>query len=185
MQIEHWATTFIKKNLPAFKLSRKDSRIALVVFDSEAVTLLPFTEGIDSAAVLFALKGIKLRGEPADISNAFQHVEGLVDDFRTSASKVVVLFTSSSTNGVKTSQLLSSTSAMKKKDIKVITVGIGRNVNPAELKRIAVDPTHFVAVRYPTNIDSHVSVINSLLSKLTGRLILNLNLVHIFPYLLY
>lgn len=48
---------FIKKNLPAFELGRDDTRIGIVRFDSKVELVMPFSEGIDREAVLFALRG--------------------------------------------------------------------------------------------------------------------------------
>lgn len=92
------------------------------------------------------------------------------EKFRTDASKMAVLFTTSSTNGYKALELISASSALRDADVNVLTIGIGSSINSAELKKIALDPTYFVRVNKPDELDGSVTIINTLIAKVNGKM---------------
>ena len=160
---------FIKKDVPAYRLSSLNgSRIAIVIFDSNARTVLSFDEGISGDNVSKALESIEVQNTLPNLKEGFGLVVSQLSNFRADATKMIVLFTTSSSNGVQTTKLMKNIGKIKNNDVNIIVVGIGKGVNPTDLAKLTMNPSGVIVVKLPLNIDDHVSKINTLIAKSTG-----------------
>ena len=162
---------FIKKDLPAYRLSSLNgSRVSVIIFDSNARTVLSFDEGISRNNVLNALETIEVQDRSVDLNQGFGLVVSQLSNFRADATKMIVLFTTSSSNGVQSTKLMKNIGKIKNNDVNIIVVGIGKGVNPTDLAKLTTNPSGVIVVKLPLSIDDHVSKINILIAKSTGNL---------------
>ena len=160
---------FIKKDLQAYRFSSLDgSRIAVIIFDSNARTVLSFNEGISRNNILNAIESIEVQDKFANLSQAFSLVVSQLSNFRADATKMIVIFTTSSSNGVQTTELLKNVANLKNNNVDVVAVGIGKRVDPTELARLVTNPIGVILVNPPLNIDDYVSKIKIVIAKATG-----------------
>ena len=162
---------FIIKDLPAYNLSTKASRMGIVSFGSSPKTELKLTQGTSPKYVLAALNGVAVTQTSGDLSKALGYIENNFDWSTTESSsnpKVVVFYVSSMKDKLP-SNVLSSINKLKK-TAKVIVVGVGSDIDQDELNKLPSDPNHSIVVKNPNELSNVISGYKQAIAEATGKL---------------
>lgn len=162
---------FIIKDLPAYELSTKASRMGIVSFGSSPKTELKLAQGTSSKYVLAALKNIASTQTSGDLSKALGYIENNFDWSSTESNpnpKVAVLFVTSIKDKLP-SDVVSSINKLKK-TAKVIVVSVGSEIEKDELDKLPTDPNHSFVVKKPNELPNVISGYKQAIAEATGKL---------------
>ena len=116
-----------KEVIKQFVMDRKGDRLSLVIFGSEAATLVPLT--LDSGVVYSFVDRVKFNLVPGDKTAIGMGLATALDRLRdsTAKSKVAILLTDGENNAGKI-EPMKAAEAAKALGVKVYTIGVGSNV---------------------------------------------------------
>ena len=134
---------FIQGSLKAYNISNAETRIGLMVYGGETKKVLSLTNGNSQVLVDQTLDRVKRIGGERQMTDALNF--GLREFFkvanRPEAARLLVLMTTGKNDQVNNADTQRSVDALKREKINLLVIGVGRDVDDSELKKI-VDSTN-------------------------------------------
>ena len=157
---------YITKDVKTYDLGNDKIRVSILAYGSSVKEVLTLGDGTNTARITSALKDLRVGGK-RELGRAMLTLKTSIisskGSMRDDAGKVVTIFVAGKTVPEKSNSLRSSAREFEEKNIKVIVVGIGSDVDKEELKKASANPTNVIFV------EDDLNIIDPVVSKVTGN----------------
>lgn len=163
---------FIQGSVKAYNISADQTRIGLMVYGGATNTLLSFPNGVSKFSVEQALASAKPVGGERKMTDALTLADNeffKVAD-RPGAAKLLILMTTGKNDQLDQVAVQNAVDALNRKKINILVIGVGKDIDNDELKRITNDQQNVVPVVTDENLPKAVTDVIEASGKAVGML---------------
>ena len=148
--------TFIQNLIRAFKISPRYTRVAAEVYSSTPLRLFPFNRYRNTYQALKAVGSIRYPRGGTNTGKALWDVLRYMYRGRTNRKRVLVVLT----DGRSQDHVVKPARALKRANVQIISVGVGRGYSMTQLNEMATDRSHVFTVDF-RNLNSIIKTIKT------------------------
>ena len=163
---------YIIAALLSYKISPTDTRVSIVMYGGEKSMLsVNFNQGISKESIEYKLNQATLTNNDSQLESALEFVDSdvfsVLSGSKPNTKKIIVIFARKNLKVLDADKMSSSVLILKRKDIKLIIVGLG-NVDEEVLK-IATDGDKVISVVTDDKLPESLGNLESLVALLSSE----------------
>ena len=159
---------FVKKQGQIYNASLDKVRFSLVSYAEIPTTLLAVDKGTSMTALRNALKRIRKADGQRQIGKVLMHVKDVIvnrrDGIRPTAGKVVVLMVAGKDARSDLPRMKSAAEDLARAGVTILVIGIGSDVDEAELKSATTNPNNVVKVKVDNQLLDAIAPVSKVVS---------------------
>lgn len=160
---------FVEKQGQVYNSSLDKVRFSLVSYADNPTTLLAINKGLSISALRNALKGVRKDDGQRQIGKALMHVKDVIvnrrDGIRPTAGKVVVLMVAGKDAPSDLPRIKSEAEDLARSGVDIVVMGIGSDLNKAELTLATTSPDNIVRVAVENQLLDAVAPVSKAVSS--------------------
>lgn len=152
--------SFIKNVIRGFRISPRYARVAAEVYSSTPRRIFTFTQSRNAYQVLRAIGSIRYPSGGTNTGKALWDVLRYMFGGRTNRKRVLLVLT----DGRSQDHVLKPARALKRANVEIFSVGVGRGYSMTQLNEMATDRSHVFTVDF-RNLNSIIKAIKMKVCK--------------------